>query len=64
MVAPYPAYKRLSELFKMLEPGGNAGLAYLSGQFFADLLTWYHLVWCGESVRREHDLVIASDEQG
>ncbi|MFZ1545845.1 MAG: glycoside hydrolase family 57 protein, partial [Candidatus Nitrotoga sp.] len=33
-------------------------LAYLSGQYFSDLLTWYHLVWCGESVRREHDLVI------
>lgn len=58
MVEPYQPYKRLSELFKMLEPGGNAGLAYLSGQFFADLLTWYHLVWCGESVRREHNLII------
>ena len=58
MVAPYQAYKRLSDLYKMLEPGGSTELAYLSGQYFADLLTWYHLVWCGESVRREHDLVI------
>jgi len=58
MVAPYHAYKRLSDLYKMLEPGGSTELAYLSGQYFADLLTWYHLVWCGESVRREHDLVI------
>lgn len=58
MVAPYPAYKRLYDLFKVLEPGGEAALAYLSGQYMADLLVWYHLVWCGESVRREHDMVI------
>lgn len=58
MVAPYPFYKRLSDLYKLLEPGGKAATAYLSGQYLADLLTWYHLAWCGESVRREHDLVI------
>lgn len=58
MVAPYPAYKRMSELYKLLEPGGNAGFDYLSGAYFSDLLTWYHLAWCGESVRREYDLVI------
>ncbi len=58
MVEPYPTYKRLFDLFKTLEPGGNAGLAYLSGQYIADLLVWYHLVWCGESVRRKHDFVI------
>ena len=58
MVAPYPAYKRLFDLYKTLEPGGNATLSYLSGQYLADLLVWYHLVWCGESVRREHDMVI------
>lgn len=58
MVAPYPFYKRLSDLYKLLEPGGSTAISYLSGQYLADLLTWYHLAWCGESVRREHDLVI------
>jgi alpha-amylase/alpha-mannosidase (GH57 family) len=58
MVAPYPFYKRLSDLYKLLEPGGSAAISYLSGQYLADLLTWYHLAWCGESVRREYDLVI------
>jgi alpha-amylase/alpha-mannosidase (GH57 family) len=58
MVAPYPAYKRLLDLFRMLESGGDAALSYLSGQYMADLLAWYHLAWCGESVRREHDMVI------
>lgn len=58
MIAPYPAYKRLSELFNRLQADGEAALSYLSGQFMADLLTWYHLAWCGESVRREHTLVV------
>ena len=58
MIEPYPTYSRLFDLFKTLESGGSEGLAYLSGQYLADLLVWYHLVWCGESVRRTHDFVI------
>jgi alpha-amylase/alpha-mannosidase (GH57 family) len=58
MVAPYPSYKRLHDLYMTLEPGGSTAVSYLSGQYFSDLLTWYHLAWCGESVRREQDLVI------
>ncbi|MDZ4200943.1 MAG: glycoside hydrolase family 57 protein [Gallionella sp.] len=58
MVAPYPAYKRLRELFDHLHAGGESVLSYLSGQYLADLLMWYHLAWCGESVRRERDLVV------
>jgi len=63
MVAPYPSYKRLFDLFKALESGGSAALSYLSGQYMADLIVWYHLVWCGESVRREHDMVISMMSQ-
>ncbi|OGS91936.1 MAG: glycoside hydrolase [Gallionellales bacterium GWA2_60_18] len=58
MVAPYPAYKRLLELFNRLQPDGDVALSYLSGQYMADLLTWYHLTWCGESIRREYPLVV------
>jgi len=57
MISPYPAYKRLWELFKLLQAESDTALSYLSGQFIADLLTWYHLAWCGESVRREHALI-------
>ena len=57
MIAPYPAYKRLLELYNRLQADGEVALSYLSGQYMADLLTWYHLAWCGESVRREHALV-------
>jgi alpha-amylase/alpha-mannosidase (GH57 family) len=57
MISPYPAYKRLLELFTRLQADGEVALSYLSDQYMFDLLTWYHLVWCGESVRREHALV-------
>jgi alpha-amylase/alpha-mannosidase (GH57 family) len=57
MISPYPAYKRLLELFTRLQTDGEIALSYLSGQYVADLLTWYHLAWCGESIRREHALV-------
>ena len=58
MIAPYPAYKRLLELFNSLQADGETALSYLSGHYMADLLTWYHLTWCGESVHREHPLVV------
>ncbi len=57
MIAPYPAYKRLWELFNLLQAESETALSYLSEQYVADLLTWYHLAWCGESVRREYALV-------
>jgi len=58
MIDPYPPYRRLSDLYKHLEPHGEASLDFLSGQYLADLLVWYHLVWCGESVRRNNELVV------
>ncbi len=57
MISPYPAYKRLFDLFNAVKDDGEIVLSYLSGQYLSDLLTWYHLVWCGESVRREHALI-------
>lgn len=57
MVDPFPPYKRLRELFQHVDAQGGAALAYLSGQYLADLLAWYHLAWTGESVRRRSELV-------
>lgn len=57
MVAPFPAYKRLMSLHSEVQGQGDAALSYLSGQYMADLVTWYHLAWCGESVRREYPLL-------
>jgi len=55
MVTPYPAYRGLFDLFKQVEPQGEYALRYLSDQYIFDLLTWYHLAWLGETVRRETD---------
>lgn len=64
MVEPFPAYQRLLELYQRLQGESDAVVAYLSGQYMADLVTWYHLAWCGESVRREHPLVVRLMQKG
>lgn len=58
MVAPYPPYKRLHELYDQLEKFGGRTMEYLSSQYMADLLTWYHLVWIGETVNRSDPLPV------
>jgi alpha-amylase/alpha-mannosidase (GH57 family) len=66
MIQHYPYFKNLFDLFWSFEARGQAALAYLSDQFFYDVLTWYHLAWTGETVRREYELVprlIATGEQ-
>ena len=57
MVAPYPRYERLHHLYRAVEGQGAAVVDYLSGAFFADLLVWYHLVWTGETERRNRALL-------
>ena len=57
MIEPFPPYRRLRDLFQCVERDGEAALTYLSGQYLADLLTWYHIAWTGETVRRGHALV-------
>ncbi|PZP64702.1 MAG: glycoside hydrolase [Azospira oryzae] len=64
MIEPFPPYKRLHELYRQLNVQGESAFAYLSGQYFSDLLTWYHLAWTGESVRRRHALVQRLMAQG
>jgi alpha-amylase/alpha-mannosidase (GH57 family) len=58
MMQPFPLYRQLHDLYEKLKQQDVAGLAYLSGQYLADLLMWYHLVWTGESVRQENDGVL------
>jgi len=53
MISPFPAYKRVHDLFLSLEPHGPSALAYLSDPYIDDLLMWYHLSWTGETLRRE-----------
>jgi alpha-amylase/alpha-mannosidase (GH57 family) len=58
MLQPYPAYKRLHDLYDTLHERGENELVYFSGQYLADLLMWYHLAWTGESVRRNNEVVM------
>jgi alpha-amylase/alpha-mannosidase (GH57 family) len=56
MIEPFAQYKRLHELVSSANQVG-AHARYFSADFLGDLLTWYHLSWTGETVRRSHDLV-------
>lgn len=64
MIEPFLPYSRLYELFRTLDQQSHGRLMYLSGQFFSDLLVWYHLVWTGETIRRENPLVIELMSKG
>jgi alpha-amylase/alpha-mannosidase (GH57 family) len=57
MLAPFPRYQRLHELHESLAREGETALTYLSGAYLADLVTWYHLVWTGETERRNEPLL-------
>ncbi len=64
MLDPFPTYRRLYTLWKTVEECGEPGMVYLSGQYLADLVTWYHLAWTGETVRRAYPDLLALMEKG
>jgi len=58
MLSPFPQYQKLLQIYQATEPVVNGNeLQYLSAQYKADLLVWYHLAWTGESVRRNSPIV-------
>jgi len=64
MIEPYPPYRRLLKSFQEIDLHEDKHFEYLSGQYLADLVTWYHLIWIGESVRRNNELVPRLMSQG
>ena len=64
MIAPYPSYQRLFDLFRELDEHEDRHFEYLSVQYLSDLLVWYHLTWTGESVRRNTELLPRLMSQG
>ena len=64
MIAPYPPYQRLFKMFSEIDLHEDRHFEYLSGQYLADLVVWYHLIWTGESVRRSSALVPRLMSQG
>ncbi len=72
MLSPFPQYQKLLHIYQATQyqatetaPAafGNE-LLYLSAQYKADLLVWYHLAWTGESVRRNNLVVKRLMEKG
>ena len=63
-IDPYPAYKRLHAIREAARECGEGAVNYLSGQYLGDVLTWYHLTWTGETVRREREFVIELMSRG
>lgn len=58
MLSPFPHYQRLLHIYQVVEKEAcNDQFRYLSGQYKADLLVWYHLAWCGESLRRNNKVI-------
>lgn len=56
-IDPFPAYQRLLAMRDLVTAQGRDSTAWLSGAYFADLVTWYHLAWTGEATRRTLPLV-------
>jgi len=64
MLAPFADYQRLLNIYRALEVEGSTAFNYLSGQYMADLLVWYHLAWIGESIKRTNRFVQGLMEKG
>ncbi|MDP2752294.1 MAG: glycoside hydrolase family 57 protein [Rhodocyclaceae bacterium] len=65
MLLPFPRYRQLYELYKLLiSREGEAALVYLSEAYFADLVMWYHLAWTGETERRSAPLIATLMSKG
>jgi alpha-amylase/alpha-mannosidase (GH57 family) len=64
MLAPFPYYKRLHDLYLLLLNENKTAYNYLSGAYFSDLVTWYHLAWTGETERRRNPLLATLMSRG
>lgn len=58
LIDRFPPFRLLAEVAPSIE-ANPAAVKYLDQQYFADILTWYHLAWLGETVRREDERVKA-----
>ncbi len=63
IIQRFAPYMRLSELagFYRSRPDVQR---YMSPQFLADLVVWYHLGWMGETVRQTHSVIQSLQEKG
>jgi alpha-amylase/alpha-mannosidase (GH57 family) len=57
MVLAYPAFAELEQRCAAAIHGAPGEWSKLPEQVLWDVLTWYHLAWCGETVKRSEPLV-------
>jgi alpha-amylase/alpha-mannosidase (GH57 family) len=62
LIDRFPAYQKLAGMADWCLDHPEA-VRYLTDQFLADLLVWYHLAWLGETVRRTDARVRALQEK-
>ena len=63
LINRYPPFRSLVNIARSLQHVEHAG-DYVGDQYLADILTWYHIVWLGETVRRNNAVVHALIEKG
>jgi alpha-amylase/alpha-mannosidase (GH57 family) len=63
LIARFAPYQQLAALAHWVIDHPHAAV-YLHEQYLADLLTWYHLAWLGETVRRSDARVRRLMEKG
>jgi alpha-amylase/alpha-mannosidase (GH57 family) len=56
LIRRFPSFERLAGLAQWVTEHDDI-LPYVSDQFLADILMWYHLAWIGETVRRSDERV-------
>ncbi len=63
LIDRYPPYQKLADMANWLEANPDA-MQYISSQFIADILCWYHLAWLGESIKLTDSRVKRLIEKG
>jgi alpha-amylase/alpha-mannosidase (GH57 family) len=63
LIDRFPCFSELIDLADWVGRHRDADI-YLSDQYLADLLVWYHLAWTGEHLRTSDERVIALQKKG
>ncbi|MDZ7662614.1 glycoside hydrolase family 57 protein [Thiohalophilus sp.] len=63
LINRYPNYRRLAEFASWLDEHPDA-ILYLHDYFLTDILTWFHIAWLGETVRRNNPQVQTLIDKG
>lgn len=63
IIKRFPCYQRLADMAKRLMDKPDEWM-YVNSQYMADIVTWYHLGWIGETVRRRDPRIKALMDKG